>query len=605
VHVLLVGQLPDGAMYIVMEFLDGMSLQSALAAAGGAVPLPRALHIAVQLCDAAGEAHAQGIVHRDLKPENVMLVSRADDPDFVKVLDFGIARLHWGDQSMATAAGLIFGTARYISPEGAQGEKVGPQGDVYSIATMVYQMLSGRTPFGADQAVALLVQQIHDPPTPIDSIPRASYLPQPIAAAVMRNLSKKPEDRAVTARAFGRELLEAAMTSGLSAQDILARPAMLTGQRGSSSVVQMPSVQRTDKLQLDPQLEARMAAPPVPRNGTEALRATKTAFETPADEYRRPGDGRTIVRTEIPDPDPPRSVATTRWIPPPDLETRLRPPPSGVDRTMDEQETIPSRTLPLPTKSAEPAPPTSRTAAPPSRPPSQIEPATTEVHVPRRPWLHAWQRPAIVGLCLSLGALTMLVAYKGGILGRRSGQTPQLADSEAQAKDVPPRKRWELPGQSNSPDTPSSPADSPLPPLLSGRPFAGGSSASSAARAVIDASNGKPGVGQPVDFSARVVTASTAASRVKVEGAHFRVAGPGIGAGADLAASDDGSGVFRTTFTFLQGGRFEVTFLARADGSPVRSTRVIAVDGNPTLPQAPPSSVPSAAPAPTSGAQWL
>ena len=143
VHVLLVGQLPDGAMYIVMEYLDGLSLQSALAGALGAMPLPRALHIALQLCDAAGEGHAQGIVHRDLKPENVMLVRRADDPDFVKVLDFGIARVHWGEQSMATAAGLIFGTARYISPEGAQGEQVGPAGDVYSIATMLYQMLSG------------------------------------------------------------------------------------------------------------------------------------------------------------------------------------------------------------------------------------------------------------------------------------------------------------------------------------------------------------------------------------------------------------------------------------------------------------------------------
>src|SRR5208282_4756420 len=137
VHVLLAGQLPDGAMYIVMEYLDGMSLQSALGAAGGALPLPRALHIALQLCDAAGEGHAQGIVHRDLKPENVMLVHRADDPDFVKVLDFGIARLDWDEPSMTTVAGLIFGTARYISPEGAQGERVGSQGDVYSIATMI------------------------------------------------------------------------------------------------------------------------------------------------------------------------------------------------------------------------------------------------------------------------------------------------------------------------------------------------------------------------------------------------------------------------------------------------------------------------------------
>src|SRR5580692_2843771 len=216
VHVLLVGQLPDGAMYIVMEYLDGMSLQSALAAAGGAMPLPRALHIAVKLCDAAGEAHAQGIVHRDLKPENVMLIDRADDPDFVKVLDFGIARLNWGEQSIATAAGLIFGTARYISPEAAQGEQVGPQGDVYSIATLVYQMLAGRTPFEGDQAVGLLVQQIHDPPPPLKSIPRSSYVPDVIASVLMANLAKDMNNRAPDARVLGRALLDAAKAAGLS-----------------------------------------------------------------------------------------------------------------------------------------------------------------------------------------------------------------------------------------------------------------------------------------------------------------------------------------------------------------------------------------------------
>ncbi|MDP9150645.1 MAG: serine/threonine protein kinase, partial [Myxococcota bacterium] len=254
VHVLLTGQLPDGAMYIVMEYLDGMSLQSALAASGEAMPLPRALHVALQLCDAVGEAHAQGIVHRDIKPENVMLVRRADDPDFVKVLDFGIARLNWGDQSMATAAGLIFGTARYISPEAARGEKVGPQGDVYSIATLVYQMLAGRTPFAGDQAVALLVHQIHDSPPPLKSFARASYVPDPIASVVMQNLGKLADDRAADARAFGRALLDAAVSSGLSAQDILARPALIGSPRGvHASAGQLASGQRTKQLQLEPE----------------------------------------------------------------------------------------------------------------------------------------------------------------------------------------------------------------------------------------------------------------------------------------------------------------------------------------------------------------
>ena len=258
VGVHLAGQLPDGAMYIVMEYLDGLSVQSALAAAGGAFDLPRALHVALQLCDAIGEAHATGVVHRDLKPENVMLVRRGADPDFVKVLDFGIARLNWGEQSMATAAGLIFGTARYISPEGAQGEAVGPTGDVYAAATLVYQMLSGRTPFEGEQAVALLVQQIHDPPPPLRSISRAAYVPEPIAQVVMRNLAKDPLQREPDGRALGRALLEAAKAAGLSAEDFVSRPLMQSARPSFPSV---PPLQKTEKLQLVPDASPVLGTP--------------------------------------------------------------------------------------------------------------------------------------------------------------------------------------------------------------------------------------------------------------------------------------------------------------------------------------------------------
>ena len=324
VHVLLTGQLPDGAMYIVMEYLDGLSLQSALAASDGAMPLPRALHVALQLCDAVGEAHAKGIVHRDIKPENVMLIKRADDPDFVKVLDFGIARLNWGDQSMATAAGLIFGTARYISPEAAQGEKVGPQGDVYSIATMVYQMLAGQTPFGGDQAVALLVHQIHDPPPQLRSLARASYVPEPIAAVLMKNLAKRAEERAEDARAFGRALLEAAVISGLSAQDILARPGMVGSPRGShASAVQLPSMQRTKQLQLDSEtaafIGARASSGPSPAASSSLASSPSsppergtTAFESPIPPEPSSGRERGPMQTEIPETPTPHPSALLR-----------------------------------------------------------------------------------------------------------------------------------------------------------------------------------------------------------------------------------------------------------------------------------------------------
>jgi serine/threonine-protein kinase len=277
VSVHLVGQLPDGAMYIVMEYLDGLSLQSALAAAGNAFDLPRALHVALQLCDATGEAHATGVVHRDLKPENVMLVRRGSDNDFVKVLDFGIARLNWGEQSMATAAGLIFGTARYISPEGAQGEQVGPTGDVYATATLVFQMLAGRTPFEGEQAVALLVQQIHDAPPQLKSIARASYVPEPIAQVVMKNLSKDPLQREPDGRALGRALLDAARLSGLSPEDFVSRPML-----SRPPAVHLPPMERTDKLHLVPdQRPAPTPPPPKPAEQPAAVDTTLDDIEVP------------------------------------------------------------------------------------------------------------------------------------------------------------------------------------------------------------------------------------------------------------------------------------------------------------------------------------
>lgn len=266
VQVLMTGSVPSntdarlgGELYLVMEYLDGISLLSALAAAGTggeseALPLPRALHIALQICDAVGEAHAQGIVHRDLKPENVMLVRRGEDLDYVKVLDFGIARLDWADKAMTTQAGLIFGTAKYISPEGAEGHAVGPPADVYSIATMLYQSLAGRAPFEGDSPVALLVQHTHAPPTELRSIARASYVPPPIAQVVMQNLSKKPSERAVDARSLGRDLALAVRASGLDPDEIAAQSGLLR----SSVMVKLASKSRTKSLELSPSLAAQI-----------------------------------------------------------------------------------------------------------------------------------------------------------------------------------------------------------------------------------------------------------------------------------------------------------------------------------------------------------
>jgi serine/threonine-protein kinase len=215
-----------GEPFIVLEYLEGMSLSSALLASGGALGVLRAVHIALQICDALGEAHALGIVHRDLKPDNVMLVRRGADSDFVKVLDFGMARAG-RDPDFATRDGAVLGTARYIAPEGAQGGRVGPEGDVYAIATLLFQCIAGRTPFDGTSAVAILVQQVSATPPDLRSVGAGRDAPATLAELIARNLAKDPLDRAPNARALGAELT-ACVFAGRQDTSITAR--LLGGQ---------------------------------------------------------------------------------------------------------------------------------------------------------------------------------------------------------------------------------------------------------------------------------------------------------------------------------------------------------------------------------------
>jgi len=214
VRTFLFGQLPDDSLYLVMEYLRGRSLMDLLRT-NGALDPARALHIATQICDGVGEAHRNGVVHRDVKPENVLLVTRGHDPDFVKVLDFGIARFAWGEQTVATQSGLIFGTARYISPEGAQGEPTDTRSDVYSIAVLTYQLLCGETPFDATSPVGLLMRHIHDAPPDIRRKRFGAHVPGEVADVIMRCLAKNPEARPSDANELGGAFRAAAEASGI------------------------------------------------------------------------------------------------------------------------------------------------------------------------------------------------------------------------------------------------------------------------------------------------------------------------------------------------------------------------------------------------------
>jgi len=190
--------------FLALEYLDGLTLRSALLAQGALSP-ERALHVLLQIADALGEAHEHGIVHRDLKPENSMLVRRGDDPDFVKVLDFGVARAE-ADQypAIATRAGAIFGSARYVAPECAAGGPSTPASDVYALATLGYECLCGRSPFDGESAIQVLLKQQSAPIPALRE--RAPNVPLALAELLEKNLSKSPQSRAQNARQFAREL---------------------------------------------------------------------------------------------------------------------------------------------------------------------------------------------------------------------------------------------------------------------------------------------------------------------------------------------------------------------------------------------------------------
>jgi serine/threonine protein kinase len=187
------GKLADGAVFLVLEFVSGHSLRDEIAK--GPFAVDRALHIARQIASALSAAHAQGIVHRDLKPENVMLVEKGGDPDFVKVLDFGIAKVPLGDVAASgakqgnpiTKAGMVFGTPEYMAPEQALGQSVDGRADLYALGVILFEMLSGLRPFSSQSSVGILGQQLSKP-TPTFAERSPDLLIPPAVEQIARKL---------------------------------------------------------------------------------------------------------------------------------------------------------------------------------------------------------------------------------------------------------------------------------------------------------------------------------------------------------------------------------------------------------------------------------
>ncbi len=196
------GTAEDGSVYMAMDLLDGEPL-GALIDRHGRLPWRRALHIARHVLRGLDYAHCESVVHRDIKPDNIFVTDRDGDPYFATLLDFGIAKLV-GDAAghAITQAGIAVGTPRYLSPEQATGSPLDARSDLYSLSVVLYELLTGRTPFGDRETLNIVLAHISEPvPTFADVAPLLD-VPAEVEELVRDGLAKRPDDRISSANEY-------------------------------------------------------------------------------------------------------------------------------------------------------------------------------------------------------------------------------------------------------------------------------------------------------------------------------------------------------------------------------------------------------------------
>ncbi len=236
------GQLDDGTLYMVMEFIEGDTLKAVIGRDG---PMPRAriVRLLGQIVSALAAAHRNGIVHRDLKPQNIMVTRDAEGHEVAKLLDFGIAKTMDDAATQLTATGLSLGTPQYMAPEQANGGQVDGRSDIYALGVILYEMLIGEVPFEATSTPAVLVKHLTELPAPPSKRRPDLHLPAELEAIALRCLEKDPANRFQSA-----EDLQAALDAGASADvtEILASP--VATARTSPAAAVVPPASASEKM---------------------------------------------------------------------------------------------------------------------------------------------------------------------------------------------------------------------------------------------------------------------------------------------------------------------------------------------------------------------
>ncbi|CAN5843170.1 hypothetical protein BH11MYX2_BH11MYX2_27210 [soil metagenome] len=248
-------QTPDGTLYIAMELLEGKSLHHIF---HEEAPLEwkRVFKILTEMCSSLAEAHSQGIVHRDLKPENIYLETRPGNPEFVKILDFGIAKVMRGDSidpqsPQLTATGQTIGTLEYMSPEQLMGKQLDGRSDVYALGVVAYEMITGKLPFpDAKGPAGLITAQLKTVPPPPSQVIAKANLPQAVDRVILKCLEKDKNNRHADVSALSFALQEVVThtsqaemqiaPASLPSQPRMAGAEMLETRRGDMPMIAPP-----------------------------------------------------------------------------------------------------------------------------------------------------------------------------------------------------------------------------------------------------------------------------------------------------------------------------------------------------------------------------
>ena len=310
------GELEDGTLFIVMEYIDGESLGHALKR--GPINPERSDHLVIQICGSLQEAHTRGIIHRDLKPENILLTEQSGQDDFVKVLDFGIAKsaaAPGAEANTLTRQGTVLGTPPYMSPEQFGDDAVGPASDIYALGVLTYEMLTGRLPFDAKTPWEWATHHLTSEPREIEDIVAESRISDEKKATIMRALSKKPEDRQASILEFMLEF------TGI--EDAKSAWTVTTGgfrtQRDSAEDLERPRPPQAPITGLERTEEIPTVPPRRSRRRWVALAAAIAAIAGASLWWQ----SRTMERTE---PSPPATPDVTLG---PNFEEPNTPPPAA------------------------------------------------------------------------------------------------------------------------------------------------------------------------------------------------------------------------------------------------------------------------------------